>query len=34
MKNIASFLIVAQDYEAEGGTLVKIAPPAPRPAAN
>ena len=26
--------IGAQDYEAEGGTLVKIAPPAPRPASN
>lgn len=26
--------IGAQDYEAEGGTLVKISPPAPRPASN
>ena len=26
--------IGAQDYESEGGTLVKIAPPAPRPASN
>jgi len=26
--------IGAQDYEGEGGTLVKIAPPAPRPASN
>jgi rhodanese-related sulfurtransferase len=26
--------IGAQDYEAEGGTLVKVAPPAPRPASN
>jgi len=26
--------IGAQDYEAEGGTLVKLAPPAPRPASN
>ena len=26
--------IGAQDYEAEGGTLVKITPPAPRPASN
>lgn len=26
--------IGAQDYEAEGGTLVKIARPAPRPASN
>jgi rhodanese-related sulfurtransferase len=26
--------IGAQDYEAEGGTLVKIAKPAPRPASN
>jgi len=24
----------AQDYEAEGGSLVKLAPPAPRPASN
>lgn len=26
--------IGAQDYEAEGGTLTKIAPPQPKPAAN
>jgi len=26
--------IGAQDYETEGGTLVKIAPPAPRPSSN
>jgi rhodanese-related sulfurtransferase len=26
--------IGAQDYEGEGGTLVKIVPPAPRPASN
>lgn len=26
--------IGAQDYESEGGTLVKISPPAPRPASN